>query len=96
MLFNNFTIQKILNHSLEVEGVRDDLYLNSKELEHNTSKLTALQNLDEYLNLDTNTINSNEYEFGTLGQDDPSDLNVVKSTINSLINNIKIDKKVKG
>jgi hypothetical protein len=96
VLFNNFTIQKILNHSLEVEGVRDDLYLNSNELEHNTYKLTALQNLDEYLNLDTNTINSNEYEFGTLGQDDPSDLNVVKSTINCLINNIKIDKKVKG
>ena len=78
-----------------MDGVRDDLYLNSIELDDNIYKLLALQNLDEYLNLNTNTINSNEYEFGTVGQDDPSDLNVVKNTLYVLLITLRLTKKLK-
>ena len=87
LLYNNFIIQKILNHSLEVEGVKDENYILNlcDEQTKCIYKIKSMQNLSEFINLDANTLNSNEFEFGTLGDYNPSDLGEVKKVLKNLI-----------
>jgi hypothetical protein len=86
VLFDNFTIQKILNHSLAVEGV---------PIQDNESiyRLPALQNLDEFLNLDSNTLNFNEYIFGMNGTYDPSVLESVEENLSLIVSKPKYQDK---
>ena len=82
IVFNNFTIQKILNHSRAVEGeqIKEQDYIH---------RLPALQNLHEYLNLDSNTLNFNEYVFGMNGPYDPSDLQSVQENLSKIVPEIQ-------
>ena len=95
VVYNDFKLAKIFNDSLEIEGVKND-----SNIEHNYPffKLDSLKNLDEFLNLNTNTLNFNEYDLGIIGEKNLSDFENIKIITNNIIYNIddvlkKIDLK---
>jgi hypothetical protein len=84
ILFNNFVLPKLLNHSLQVEGIPDNNHKDASD-QDNIFKLNALKNLDEFLNLNTDTLNCNEFEFGILGNYDPCNIAEIENIITALV-----------
>ena len=75
VVLTNFTIADILKQSLEIEGKRCEQF--DSHLLYPIFKIKSLQNLNEHLFLDTNTINTNEFDLGIITESDPS--NYIKS-----------------
>lgn len=83
IVLTNFKIAHILKESLEIEGIPDNEWKNS--LNYPIFKIKSLQNLNEHLNLDTNTINTNEFELGITSESDPGDFISSKNILDRIL-----------
>jgi len=85
VVLTNFTIADILKQSLEIEGKRCDKF--DSHLLYPIFKIKSLHNLNEHLFLDTNTINTNEFDLGIITESDPSNYLESKNISDEIIKN---------